>query len=153
MRHVVKLLEEPVAIPAEEIGIGLQDERDVEQGDASVLQSPHIVDPKLIFEEESGHKMATSHPLCGMVRRIGGQINDLIGYRVVFADFITRGREKRQQDFILRKLLFYRFDDRTPLLKLTKGSSMEPDPIIHWPFGRLWGLSIRRSLSPSKHRH
>ena len=119
MRHRMQLLAEPTTIGTEEERVGLEDERDVEQWDACLLQGPHVIEPKLVFDEESSHEMMPTHPLGGMTGGIGGKISHFVGHRIVLADLIARRREEGQQDFVLRKALFQRLDDRTTLLKLT----------------------------------
>ena len=94
MRDAFKLAEEPSAIPTEKIGIWLQDERDVEQGNASPFQSPNIVEPKLVFDEECRHEMMALHPLHGMGGRVGRQVEHLVGQGIVLANLVTRWREK-----------------------------------------------------------
>ena len=118
MCHIVQLTEKPGAIPAEEIGIGLQNEGDVEQRNTSILQCLHIVEPKLVLNEKSRHKMMALHPLCGMLWRVGGEIKHLVSQRIVFPYFVTGRGEKRQQNLELGIVFLQCLDDWSALLKL-----------------------------------
>ena len=120
MIHCLQLLAEPAAIPAKEITVGLEDEGDIEQRNASLFQSSHIVEPKLILNEKRGHKTMALHPCFGVTWRVGGQVKHLVGQRIVLSHFIPGGREKGQQDLQLGMRLFYGFDDGPALLKLTQ---------------------------------
>ena len=71
MGHMMELAEKPGTIPTEEIGIGTEDERDVEQRYARIFQRLHVVEPKLVLDENGGHERVASHPLGGMTGRVG----------------------------------------------------------------------------------
>ena len=137
MPHRFQLLTEPNSIPTEEIGIGFKDKRNIEQRYAGIFQSPHIIEPKLILDEESRHKMVAFHPLCGMTRRIGRKVKHLVGQRVVLAHLVARRRKKRKQNLVLGKLLLQCLDNRSSLLELAQRGCMEPNPSIAWLSRRL----------------
>ena len=70
------------------------------------------------------------HPFGGIPRRVGGQIQDLVGIRIVLPDFIPRRGKEGKKDLILRMRLFQGLDDGTALFKLAQGSSMKPNPSL-----------------------
>ena len=129
MRYGIELLAEPTSIGFEEIGIGLENQRDVKQRNPSFLQCLHIVEPKLILDEKRCHKMMAIEPIVGIEGSIGRQIEHFIGQRIVLAHLITRRREERQQNLVLRIVALDGFDDGPPLFKLAQRSRMEPNPV------------------------
>ena len=129
MGHGMQLFAEPVAVRFEEEGFRLENQRDVEQGNASLFQGSHVIEPKIVLNEEGRHEMMALQPLFGVKGRVGRQIQHLVGQGIVFAHLVARRREKREQYPVMRKLFFDGLDDRTTLLKLAQRRSMKPNPV------------------------
>ena len=62
MGHGIELFAEPLAERLEEKRLLIENQRDVKQWNAGLFQRPHIVEPKLILDEKSGHKVMVSNP-------------------------------------------------------------------------------------------
>ena len=53
------------------------------------FQGVHIVEPKLILDEEGRCKTMALEPFLGVVGSVDGQIPHLVGQGIVLADFVA----------------------------------------------------------------
>ena len=74
MTHVAKLFPEPAAIPLEEVLVGLENQGDVIEGNALLTEHIHVVEPELVFDEESRDETAPFHPTSGVPQCVDGEI-------------------------------------------------------------------------------
>ena len=63
----------------------------------------------------------------GVARRVDRQVEDVVGLIVIFADFVARRGEKREQDFVFGMFLADFFDQGTALFEFAQGGGMYPD--------------------------
>ena len=66
----------------------------------------------------------------GVSRRVGGQITNEVGERIVFSDFKTAWRKEREHDFPRWKLGFEGFQNRSALLKFAERRTMNPTNLM-----------------------
>ena len=66
----------------------------------------------------------------GVARRVDRQVEDVIHALVILADFVARGREEREQDFVFGMGLADAFDDGTPLFEFAERRDVHPDDAV-----------------------
>ena len=122
LQHVTVL----TSVPAEEYLSRTEDAADAIDGYTTVFQDMQVVIPELVLDEERHHGTDGSQEATCIGNGVQRQVANDVGSGIVLAHLIARGREERQQDFVLGMILSQLFDQRTALFELSQRGSMEP---------------------------
>ena len=76
--------------------------------------------PVLVFDEDGDFGVRGVEEAAGVARRVDREVEDVVDALVVLADFVARGREEGDEDFVFGIVLANPFDDGTPLLELSE---------------------------------
>ena len=86
----LQLFAEPFAVGLEEKIVLMENERNVKQRNARLFQSPHIIEPKIVFDEKCRHEMMAFHPTSSVTRCVDRKVGHLVGIGIIFPDLIAR---------------------------------------------------------------
>ncbi len=96
-------------------------------GDASAPKLVERVQPKLVLDKEGEGGADTVEEGADAAWEVEREVAYDIGAGVVTADVVARGREEREDDFVVGVALANGLKQRPPLLKLAERGSVKPD--------------------------
>ena len=82
--------------------------------------------PKFVFDKDCRIGLEGADQPAGMLTGIGRKIEDVVRSRIMLADFISRRREKGEQNSGIGFQLFDFFDHRPALFELPQRGRMNP---------------------------
>lgn len=133
----------------------------------AALQCEQVVGPKLVFDEYGDLRTENRNEPPGIARRIGRQVKNVVGSRIILADFVSGRREKGQQYLPAGMRGPERFDHGTSLLEFTERCTVEPDQVgsgramirtvprscTFFGLGTTYGKRIRTPVRPAPARN
>ena len=96
-------------------------------GDASAPKLVERVQPKLVLDKEGEGGADTVEETADAAWEVEREVAYDIGAGVVAADVVARGREEREDDFVVGVALANGLKQGPPLLEFTERSGMKPD--------------------------
>ncbi len=113
------------ALPEKKL-VGTKNGRDQVERNLPQITFVDVVIPEFILDEDRHLRACQIKETSYVPSRIEGQVADNVGQRVIFSYFVSRGREKGEQDLVCRVLSPDCFDERASLFKLPQRCSMKP---------------------------
>ena len=103
-----------------------EDSGDTIGGDTPFLEFLQVCRPELVLHENSHRRTQCLNELFRVTTRSEGQVEHTVRRIVVLAHLVARGREERDDDFLLRVLALEPLYHRSRLLELAYRGGVKP---------------------------